>query len=116
MGRNWKQWAQDKGLRKWFNRDNCLILILTGILLVIIALPTKEGEDGMGGETANRTRGTDETSEKIQAGKGRETQPQTVQTVTDEDALYAADLEERLTQALSGMADVGEVRVIFSKK
>ena len=44
MGRDWRQWAADKGLQKWFRRDNFLILVLTGILLVIIALPTKKEE------------------------------------------------------------------------
>ena len=35
MGRDWKKWAMDKGLQKWFRRDNFLILVLTGILLII---------------------------------------------------------------------------------
>ena len=29
--------------KKWFRRDNLLILILSGVLLFILALPTKEG-------------------------------------------------------------------------
>ena len=45
MGRDWKKWAMDKGLQKWFRRDNFLILVLTGILLIIIALPTEEKKE-----------------------------------------------------------------------
>ena len=46
MGRDWKQWAVDKGLQKWFRRDNLVILVLSGILLVIIALPSKKERGG----------------------------------------------------------------------
>lgn len=32
-------------LEKWFQRDNLIVLVLAGILLVVIALPTKEAEE-----------------------------------------------------------------------
>ena len=35
-------------LQKWFHRDNLVILVLAGILLVVISFPTKEKE----GETS----------------------------------------------------------------
>ena len=41
MGRDWKKWAKDKGLNKWFRRDNFIVLVLAGVLLVIIALPPR---------------------------------------------------------------------------
>ena len=44
MGRDWKKWMADKGLTKWFQRDNLIILVLAGILLVIIALPTRTAQ------------------------------------------------------------------------
>ena len=43
MGRDWKKWAADRGLQKWFRKDNFIVVILMGILLVIIALPTDDG-------------------------------------------------------------------------
>lgn len=48
MKKDWKRWLEDERVRKLFRRDNLLILILAGILLFIIALPTKE--DGAAGE------------------------------------------------------------------
>ena len=53
MGRDWKKWMADKGLTKWFQRDNLIILVLAGILLVIIALPTKDGTEKSQGEGGN---------------------------------------------------------------
>lgn len=107
MGRDWKKWAMDKGLQKWFRRDNFLILVLTGILLIIIALPTeekKEQEDSPVLETEKQTEENSKTN-------NRDSQEQSGQTA-DADALYAARMEERLTQALSRVAGVGEVQVM----
>ena len=111
MGRDWKKWAMDKGLQKWFRRDNFLILVLTGILLIIIALPTeekKEQEDSPVLETEKQTEENSKTN-------NRDSQEQSGQTA-DADALYAARMEERLTQALSRVAGVGEVQVMITLK
>ena len=43
MSMDWKKWAAEKGIKNWFRKDNLIVLVLAGILLVIIALPTKEG-------------------------------------------------------------------------
>ena len=78
MGRDWKKWAEEKGIRKWFRRDNFIVLVLTGILLVIIALPTgggteKEKEGGEFGGTDNivsfsgTASGRQETDENTEA-------------------------------------------------
>ena len=111
MGRDWKKWAGEKGLQKWFRRDNFLILVLTGILLIIIALPTeekKEQEDSPTQKTENQT----EESDKTDILNSQEQLPQTA----DADALYASQMEERLTQALSRVAGVGEVQVMITLK
>ena len=111
MGRDWKKWAEEKGLQKWFRRDNFLILVLTGILLIIIALPTeekKEQEDSPTQKTENQT----EESDKTNILNSQEQLSQTA----DADALYASQMEERLTQALSRVAGVGEVQVMITLK
>lgn len=101
---------QDKGLQKWFRRDNFLILILAGILLVIIAIPT----DGGTGQDADRSAGADKggSAPSEAAGGGGEA------TVPEEgtDGQYAGYLEGRLTETLSQMADVGKVKVMITIK
>ncbi|MCI9338046.1 MAG: stage III sporulation protein AG [Lachnospiraceae bacterium] len=114
MSRDWKQWAADKGLEKWFRRDNFIILVLTGILLVIIALPTKESRDqkedsALKAEHQTQNSGLPSGQEPAYGtGDGG--------TNADADVLYAARLEERLTQALSQVAGVGEVQVMITLK
>lgn len=108
-GWNWRQWIKDKGLEKWFRRDNLIILVLSGILLFIIALPmdnkNKENSADTGANTSvgleipGMTSGSQEAQEDSQ-------------DMTD--AVYAAWLEQRLTEALSQVAGVGKVRVMIT--
>jgi stage III sporulation protein AG len=115
MGRDWRQWAADKGLQKWFRRDNFLILVLTGILLVIIALPTKKGED----QKDNNMDGIGKIAPEADTARTGETQEEaagTADATADADGLYAAQMEERLTQALTRVEGVGEVRVMITLK
>ena len=108
-GWDWRQWIKDKGLEKWFRRDNLIILVLSGILLFIIALPmdnkNKENSADMGENTSvgleipGMTSGSQEAQENSQ-------------DMTD--AVYAAWLEQRLTEALSQVAGVGKVRVMIT--
>lgn len=51
MEKVWKRWLESDKLKKVFRKDNLLVLLLTGILLFIIALPTKKGG---GGEAAGQ--------------------------------------------------------------
>lgn len=112
MGWDWKQWAAEKGLQKWFRKDNLIILVLTGVLLVIIALPSKDSgekkEDGAAGiPYAGTAAGDTEVggAENAEEGFG--------EADTEE---YAAYLEKRLTEALSHMEDVGKVEVMITLK
>lgn len=121
MGRDLKQWIAQKDFKKWFRKDNLLVLVLMGILLVIIALPgessTKEQTQqddspadlqngqwgfplGGAGDQEEAYGGTQSIFEE-QNGQGED---------------YAACLEEKLTEALSQMADVGKVRVMITLK
>lgn len=92
--------------KNWFNRDNLLIVVLTGVLLFIIALPTKDSA-------------SDETQSKETTQKAA-TQVQDVGTLQEENGYsgkeqeYVAYLEERLEQTLSGMAGAGKVKVMIT--
>lgn len=111
MGRDWKQWAADKGMGKWFRKDNLIILVLTGILLVIIALPTKDGTQQEGGGAAE---GKSDILPFI--GTDSEDTVSEIPTDTVEDEAYTAYLEGRLTALLSRMAEVGKVEVMITLK
>ena len=95
MGKDWKQWIKKKGLEKYFRRDNLLILVLAGILLFIIALPTSDGEKADSG-MKEKTKAL--SGETLQTGDGQ-TPGINPGTGTDED--YAAAMEQRLTEALA---------------
>ncbi len=123
---NLKQWIAEKGFekgfKKWFRKDNLLVLVLVGILLVIIALPgensTKEqtqedsgnGDPGQGqdswflGETEKKEESSYKGEAELPEGQG------------DSGEDYAACLEEKLTEALSQMSEVGKVRVMITLK
>ena len=92
--------------KKWFRRDNLLILILSGVLLFIIALPTKE--DG-GGTEGNSDNGNSLTQNSVsQAGAQSDTG-----TAGGD---FAEQLEEQLEGILSEMAGVGKVKVMITLK
>ncbi len=116
MGRDWKKWMADKGLTKWFQRDNLIILVLAGILLVIIALPTKDGIEKNQGEGGNGSALLGESPSGT--GKQKETTKASGDSMTVEstDKEYADYLERRLTETLSRMSNVGEVEVMITLK
>lgn len=103
MNKAWRQWFKKK--------DNFIILILAGILLFVIALPTKNGagnqsERGMALSDSSGVSGTGSSGTDGAEGMGAEG--------TAED--YAKELEQRLTKILSEMADVGRVEVMITLK
>lgn len=114
MGRNWKKWAADKGIQKWFRKDNFIVLILTGILLVIIALPTN------GSAQKAESGGTQSGKSDILPFSGNDTDSRnegsSMSADNSSDESYAAYLEERLTQLLSRMDGVGKVEVMITLK
>lgn len=105
----WKQQIKDKDLKRWFRRDNLIILVLSGILLFIIAIP-------MGTSKKNSS----DTAEKSQIGLPQEADEsrESGEDVTRDlsEAEYAQALEQRLTQALSQVAGVGRVQVMITLK
>lgn len=112
MFKDWKQWAMDKGVHKWFRKDNFIVLVLVGILLVVIALPTKEDEGKEEGDSSlfpERTMLTLGELDNRSGGEG-------VAVEGNGDEEYALYLEDRLTEALSQIADVGKVKVMITLK
>ena len=106
MTKGWKQWLEDKGAAKLFRRENLVVLVLAGILLFVIALPTKDSRD---------TGGAVEGLSDIAAQKN-ETIVQGAADVSSSEQAYAADLERRLTDALADMEQVGRVKVMITLK
>ena len=108
MGKKWKKWLESEGVKKLFRKDNLLVLVLAGILLFVIALPTKENSErssGTAGENENVLNSTGTSADKW---------TETVEEAVNQD--YAADMERRLTEALADMADVGRVKVMITLK
>ncbi|MCM1064095.1 MAG: stage III sporulation protein AG [Eubacterium sp.] len=101
-----EKWGKDIDLKKWFKKDNLIVLILVGVLLVIIALPTRDG-----GETETEdSQAQDLSAQELSADKG-----ETTGSVIS-DAEYAGQLEQRLREILTRMEGVGKVRVMITLK
>lgn len=90
--------------KKWFKRDNLLIVVLVGILFFIIALPIEENEN-----------------KKAQSGELVKQQEAVLEEMEGDTSFYqgkeweyAAYLEERLEQTLSGMEGAGKVKVMIT--
>ena len=102
-----KEWLAKKGLEKWFQKDNLIILVLSGILLFIIALPTKD--------TSSEQENSD--LQMINGGTGQKTESTEeggAMQVYSSEFDYAASLEEQLEEALEGMEGVGRVTVMIT--
>lgn len=106
----WKKWLEDERIKKLFSRENLLVLVLAGILLFIIALPS--------GETGRKAEDTAEGKEENLKLSGTEREGEnTFKTAEEEAGLsYVADMERRLTEVLEEMAEVGKVRVMITLK
>lgn len=105
-----KRWLESERIKKLFRKDNLLVLILVGILLFVIALPTKDSNEKNSG--ADEGRGDVLSPSGTGSGSGADTE-RAEETAGLE---YAAALEKRLTEALADMADVGKVRVMITLK
>ena len=93
---------KEEFVRKWFRRDNLLILVLTGILLFVIAMPTKRAEQPQ--ETDRSAIRTDDTAQTAVQ--------QTADPVTA--TAYEMRQEEKLKQLLSSVEGAGETAVMLT--
>ena len=109
--RDWRKWLEDRGLKKWFRRDNLVILVLAGVFLFLIAWPQGREQDEKE-ETENARSALPELfREETENGDGAASAQQ--EGFLD-DAVYAASLEEELTEILSRVSGVGNVRVMIT--
>lgn len=123
-------WLSKGQLGKLFRRDNLIILVLSGVLLFIIALPTKDaapadGEEGKSQGTTEQ-RGLDFISSDTW-GSGGGTEGLAGNTASgmtgsrtgdmraySSEYSYALYLEERLEKILTGVSGVGTVSVMIT--
>lgn len=124
MGERWKRWKSERfGLEEgsgsakeyWENKikpllkkDNLILIVLAGILLLVISLPTekeKNGEekDGAGKDTPSRTERTAVTPAPLTGGDA--------QTLEEQ---YRRKMEEELTAFLKTIDGAGEVKVMIT--
>lgn len=91
--------------KNWFRKDNLIIFILTGVLLVIIALPTKDKREAEAEDFQAEGSSPAQTSSE----SGGETVGE-----ADSEETYIRQLEQRLRETLSQMEGVGKVRVMIT--
>lgn len=95
--------AMNEKWKTWFRKDNLIVLVLAGILLFVIALPT-EGKDA--GENEKKAEGNSAAQVISQEGT----------TEKEGGKRFKAELEAQLKEILSQMAGVGNVEVMITMK
>lgn len=94
-------------MEKWFRKDNLIVMVLAGILLAVIALPTKEKEN----KEEERQTMLQLESEIEDISYEAPEEPKE----TQEDALdYVSKLEKKLENLLSKIEGAGEVYVMIA--
>lgn len=107
------QLIKDKKLEKWFRRDNLIILVLSGILLFIIALPMDNRKTDKEAGKGDSMQGSPELFEPSSDNQmNQDIAQEYALGMTDKE--YTVWLEQRLTDALSQVAEVGEVQVMIT--
>lgn len=111
--KNIKKWFRDKKFEKWFRRDNLIILVLSGVLLFIIAMPMDNRKTDKGAGAGDGIQGNPELFEPSSENRtNQEAAQEFALGMTDKE--YTVWLEQRLTDALSRVAEVGEVQVMIT--
>lgn len=111
MSKIWKRLKniiEKKDLRKWFKRDNLIILVLGGVLLLIIAWPAdNKKEEEQKNTAAEKNQAASALPDTGAESEGDERERENT-------ADYTAALEKRLTELLGSMEGVGKVRVMIT--
>ncbi len=98
---------QKEMLRKWFRRDNLIVLVLLGVLMFVVALPVREKEDsGQDGGSIFDFGGTEQRQIPSDAEEK--------ESAAERDADYAEEQEKKLAEILSSMEGVGKVEVMLT--
>ena len=109
-----KEDFKQEGIRKWFRKENLIVLVLGGILLFVIALPVESDKR----EAETKASGNQSSLLTLDALDGRDVGEEndrisaTQTGSTDQE--YALYLEEKLCNALAKVADVGQVEVMIT--
>lgn len=92
------------------NKNQLLMLVLAGILLMVISLPVRQEKTTEGGESAQSTGTLSKAS-----GEGSASEPD-IQGALSETEAYMQAMEEKVEKLLSRMEGAGEVKVILTWK
>lgn len=92
------------------NKNQLLMLVLAGILLMVISLPVRQEKTTEGGENAQSTGALSKTS-----GEGSASEPDSQGALSETEA-YMQAMEEKVEKLLSRMEGAGEVKVILTWK
>lgn len=104
-------------LKKWLTRDNMIILVLSGILLFIIAMPMESKDEAKQGGAKQDGAGAPPLSTAQPEESGNEAEADGVQNaVSMDEEQYLVYLENRLTEVLANVAGVGHVQVMITLK
>lgn len=110
-----KKLMDKAGIGKKLRKDHFLLMILSGILLCVIALPVKEDSSSLSGiksNISNNDYGIVE-NHKQETAEGMDTEE--VGSMAQGNA-YTSYWEEKLTNALSQIEGAGEVEVLITLK
>lgn len=103
---DWKEKWHQIWKRQKFGKDSFLIMILGGLLLLVIALPTGSGKK------QKDTRGDNENGTTINVREAAA--PGNSIPTDDELSVYTKYMEERLKDILESMEGVGEAEVMIT--
>ena len=111
MNHKTEAWFQTK-LAPWLKKDKLVIVLLTGILLLVISLPTgkqKKSTDAFGGkvEVENVTGGRSGVDSGTMTGTSED-------ELQGSDASYLERLEKELEELLEQVEGAGKVRVMIT--
>jgi len=95
-------------MEKWFRKENLIVMVLVGILLAVIAIPTKD----VGGKESQQRM---QNGWEIHANESEGVQePEEVQKPEENAMDYVSNLESKLALLLSKIEGAGEVYVMIS--
>jgi len=95
-------------MAKWLKKDNLLIFLLAGVLLVVIAMPTEKNSKNAQTDTGLNAGGQEGAASSAASSTAREDADF---SDTEE---YAAYLERKLEDTLSRISGVGSVQVMIT--
>ena len=105
-----------KNWKKWFRKENLMVLILGGILLFVIALPVEEQSSASDTSHNQNSLLTLSSLDGDSTGESNESFTMSAVQTGDTDQEYALYLEEKLRNALGKVDGVGKVDVMITLK